>query len=84
MHEHAAGHRLLSFNAAACPGWMHRHRFLGVEVTEAPRGQRFARERFAQLYMDPQFRGPKEFAAVIAESEVNFRKVVDQLGLKPE
>jgi tripartite-type tricarboxylate transporter receptor subunit TctC len=42
------------------------------------------RERFAQLYMDPQFRGPKEFAGVIAESEVNFRKIVDQLGLKPE
>lgn len=41
------------------------------------------RERFAALYMEIIHQGPEEFANSVKESEIFFKKVVDQLQLVP-
>lgn len=41
------------------------------------------RERFAALYMEIIHQGPTEFAGSVKESEIFFKKVVDQLQLVP-
>lgn len=42
------------------------------------------KERFANLFMEISYAGPKEFSAVIADSAVNFRNIVNTLGLKAQ
>jgi tripartite-type tricarboxylate transporter receptor subunit TctC len=41
------------------------------------------RERFAALFMDIRFRGPREFADAVRESQTFFASVVERLQLTP-
>lgn len=39
------------------------------------------KERFASLFMEPVYRGPKEFADAVVASAANFKNIVGMLGL---
>jgi tripartite-type tricarboxylate transporter receptor subunit TctC len=41
------------------------------------------REKFAALFMDIQFKGPREFAVAVSESKTFFTSVVERLQLTP-